>query len=74
MLFGSYESVGRGFESLPSHQEKPVHVVYWFFFLSARWKGLEQGGGAQLRKQSAQCNNDDRSLRLKQGGVVGAAF
>ena len=46
-----YESVGRGFESLPSHQ-KPVHVVYWFFFLSARWKGLEQGGGAQRRKQS----------------------
>ena len=30
-----YESVGRGFESLPSHQEKPVHVVCWFFFLSA---------------------------------------
>ena len=49
-----YESVGRGFESLPSHQEKPVHVVCWFFFLSARWKGLEQGGGAQRRKQSAQ--------------------
>ena len=49
-----YESVGRGFESLPSHQEKPVHVVYWFFFLSAQWKGLEQGGGAQSRKQSAQ--------------------
>ena len=47
-----YESVGRGFESLPSHQEKPVHNVYWFFFLSARWKGLEQGGGAQRRKQS----------------------
>ena len=22
-----YESVGRGFESLPSHQEKPVHTV-----------------------------------------------
>ena len=45
-----------------------------FSFLFARWKGLEQGGGTQLRKQSAQCNNDDRSLRLKQGGVVGAAF
>ena len=30
-----YESVGRGFESLPSHQEKPGHVVCWFFFLSA---------------------------------------
>jgi hypothetical protein len=26
--------------------------VFWFFFLSARWKGLEQGGGAQRRKQS----------------------
>ena len=26
--------------------------MYWFFFLSARWKGLEQGGGAQRRKQS----------------------
>ena len=47
-----YESVGRGFESLPSHQEKPVHIVCWFFFLSVRWKGLEQGGGAQRRKQS----------------------
>ena len=41
-----YESVGRGFESLPSHQEKPVHIVCWFFFLSARWKGLEQGSAA----------------------------
>ena len=39
-----YESVGRGFESLPSHQEKPVHIVCWFFLV--RWKGLEQGGGA----------------------------
>ena len=27
-----YESVGRGFESLPSHQEKLVHIVCWFFF------------------------------------------
>ena len=25
-------------------------------------------------KQSAQCNSDDRSQRLKQGGTVGAAF
>ena len=32
--------------------------VFWFFFLSARWNGLEQGGGAQRRKQSAQCNNE----------------
>ena len=42
-----YESVGRGFEPLPSHQEKPEHVcVLVFLFLFARWKGLEQGGGA----------------------------
>ena len=61
-----------GFESPPSHQ-KPVHIVCWFFFL-CEGGDLEQGGGAQRRKQSAQCNNDDRSLRLKQGGVVGAAF
>ena len=34
MPFGSYESVGRGFESLPSHQEKPEHV-YVLVFLGA---------------------------------------
>ena len=27
-----YESVGRGFESLPSHQEKPRHIVLGLFF------------------------------------------
>ena len=37
-------------------------------------KGIEQGGGAKHRKQSAQCNDDDHCLRQKQGGVVGAAF
>ena len=36
--------------------------------------GLEQGGSAKQSKQSAQCNDDDHSQRLKQGGVVGAAF
>ena len=36
--------------------------------------GLEQGGSAKQSKQSAQCHDDDRSQRLKQGGVVGAAF
>ena len=34
-------------------------------------QGLEQGGGAKHRKQSAQCNDDDHCLRQKQGGVVG---
>ena len=55
-----YESVGRGFESLPSHQEKPVHNVYWFFFFGA--------------EEDLNSNDDDRSQRLKQGGVVGATF
>ena len=32
--------------------EKPVHNVYWFSFRCG--KGLEQGGGAQRRKQSAR--------------------
>ena len=39
--------------------------------------GREQGGSddaSRQSKQSAQCNDDDRSQRLKQGGVVGAAF
>ena len=40
-----YESVGRGFESLPSHQERPEHIVFWSFFFCA-WKGLEQHGRA----------------------------
>ena len=30
-----YESVGRGFESLPSHQEKPRHIVPGLFFFCA---------------------------------------
>ena len=52
MPFGSYESVGRGFESLPSHQEKPEHVCVLVFLFVHTMEGLEQGGGAQRRKQS----------------------
>ena len=43
-------------------------------FLFGGGTGLEQGGSAKQSKQSAQCNDDDRSQPLKQGGVVGAAF
>ena len=43
MLFGFYESVGRGFESLPSHQEKPVHIVCWFFFFVCAMEGARTG-------------------------------
>ena len=49
-----YESVGRGFESLPSHQEKPEHVCVLVFLFVHTMEGLERGGGAQRRKQSAQ--------------------
>ena len=38
-----YESVGRGFGSLPSHQEKPVHTVYWFFFFVCTMEGARTG-------------------------------
>ena len=38
-----YKSVGRGFESLPSHQEKPVHTVYWFFFFVCAMEGARTG-------------------------------
>ena len=38
-----YESVGRGFESLPSHQEKPVHNVCWFFFFVCAMEGARTG-------------------------------
>ena len=47
-----YESVGRGFESLPSHQEKPEHIRVLVFLFVCTMEGLEQGGGAQRRKQS----------------------
>ena len=46
-------------------------------FLFGGGTGREQGGSddaSRQSKQSAQCNDDDRSQRLKQGGVVGAAF
>ena len=52
MPFGFYESVGRGFESLPSHQEKPEHSGVLVFLFVCTMEGLEQGGGAQRRKQS----------------------
>ena len=97
-----YESVGRGFESLPSHQEKPEHIrVLVFLFWcagedsnraaahSAASKATERlclARGSQsvgmsnkrlrftVRREDSNSNDGDRSQRLKQGGVVGAAF
>ena len=56
-----YESVGRGFESLPSHQERPEHVVFWSFFFCA-WKGLEQHGRA-----AGEANNSPVGCCLVRG-------
>ena len=58
--FGS-DPEGQRFESSRSHQEKPEHIrVLVFLFWCAG--------------EDSNSNNDDRSQRLKQGGVVGAAF
>ena len=38
-----YESVGRGFESLPSHQEKPEHVCVLVFLFVSTMKGARTG-------------------------------
>jgi len=37
-----------------SHQEKPEHVCVLVFLFVHTMEGLERGGGAQRRKQSAQ--------------------
>ena len=38
-----YESVGRGFESLPSHQEKPEHVCVLVFLFVSTLEGARTG-------------------------------
>lgn len=54
-----YESVGRGFESLPSHQEKPVHIVYWFFFFY-----LRDGRGSNRAAAHSAASNQPSGLLL----------
>ena len=58
--FGS-DPEGQRFESSRSHQEKPEHIRVLVFLFS-------------VRREDSNSNDDDRSQRLKQGGVVGAAF
>ena len=58
--FGS-DPEGQRFESSRSHQEKPEHICVLVFLFS-------------VRREDSNSNDDDRSQRLKQGGVVGAAF
>ena len=59
MPFGSYESVGRGFESLPSHQEKPVHIVCWFFLFC-----LRDGRGSNRAAAHSAASNQPSGLLL----------
>ena len=54
-----YESVGRGFESLPSHQEKPVHIVCWFFFFC-----LRDGRGSNRAAAHSAASNQPSGLLL----------
>ena len=49
-----------------------THCVLVFLFVRGRGPRTRRRRTAPQAKP--QCNNDDRSLRLKQGGVVGAAF
>ena len=55
-----YESVGRGFESLPSHQEKPVHIVCWFFFFFC----LRDGRGSNRAAAHSAAGNQPSGLLL----------
>ena len=52
-----YESVGRGFESLPSHQERPVHIVYGSFFIADAISSLSERLPGELifRSQESYC-------------------
>ena len=55
--------------------QKKSSSVKITLLLKVDLEGFEQHGPAVGRvKQSAQCNGDDRSQWLKQGGAVGAAF
>ena len=45
--------------------------VIFFYLAEKRGRTARPPAGG---KQSARCNGDDRSQRLKQGGAVGAAF
>ena len=67
-------------DNAPPKQE-PLTLVRGFFVASStnprRSRTVQDSNSTatpKARQQTPQCNNDDRSQRLKQGGVVGAAF
>ena len=59
--------------SSPLPRTKNQYTLCAGFSFCAR-EGISNKAAAFMPQAKPQCNNDDRSLRLKQGGVVGAAF
>ena len=59
--------------SSPLPRTKNQYTSCAGFSFCAR-EGTSNKAAAFMPQAKPQCNNDDRSLRLKQGGVVGAAF
>ena len=57
-----YESVGRGFESLPSHQEKPEHVCVLVFLFC-----LRDGRGSNRAAAHSAASNQPSGLLLSRG-------
>ena len=58
-----YESVGRGFESLPSHQEKPEHVCVLVFLFC-----LRDGRGLNRAAAHSAASNQPSGLLLRVTG------
>ena len=62
-----------GSSPVPSTTSPQTKKVWGLFFVVAV-QDSNSTCRAQRRQSKPQCNDDDRSQRLKQGGVVGAAF
>jgi hypothetical protein len=60
--------------SNPTISANKKHQLRLVLFFAAKMVRMRTGRRSADRKQSAQCNDDDRCLWQKQGGVVGAAF
>ena len=59
--------------SNPTISANKRHQLRLVPFFAAKMVRMRTGRRSGDRKQSARCNNDDRCLWQKQGGVVGAA-
>ena len=59
VLLGSYESVGRGFESLPSHQDSSCFYTGYFCFSGTflHWQARERFGASDPDRQKKNSFN-----------------